>query len=87
MVGETLRMNEVVRVVERVLDEKWNVVTMRPEQWERRIETERDEGRKLWLQLGLVLMRDKVGEGILEPQLNKLFPDLEPLSVEGYMRK
>jgi hypothetical protein len=31
MVGETLRMNEVVRVVERVLDEKWNVVTMRPE--------------------------------------------------------
>jgi hypothetical protein len=88
MVGETVRMDEVVRIAERVLEGgKWDVRSVTAEELEARLEGEEDVGKRLWLQLGLVYTRDKEGEAWLEPKLNKLFPDIKPLTVEGYLRK
>jgi uncharacterized protein YbjT (DUF2867 family) len=90
MVGETVRMDEVVRIAEKVMGRKWEVRTVSPEEWEKRIEeldSENDPGRKMWAQLGLCYTRDVEGRGWLEGRLNVLFPDVKPLSVEGYLRR
>ena len=87
MVGETLRMDEVVRIVEKVMGKKWEIMTVAPAEWEERIRCEKDEVKKFWAQLGLIYSRDKVGQGVLEPRLNENFPDVKPLTVEQYMRK
>jgi hypothetical protein len=92
MVGETLRMDEVVRVAETVMGKRWQVKTVGPEDFESRIEGLGKEGdaaagRKIWAQLGLSYTRDVEGEGWLDGRLNELFPDVKPLTVEGYLRK
>lgn len=90
MVGETLRMDEVVRIAEKVMGKKWEVETVSPEELEARIEglgLEEEAGSKLWAQLALCYARDAEGEGWFEGRLNELFPDVRPLSVEGYLRR
>jgi hypothetical protein len=101
MAGETVRMDEVVRIAERVFSElggdgsrglggKWEVEKVTAEELEVRVkefEKTGDETKKLWAQLGLVYTNDREGEGWLEPRLSGLFPDLKPLTVEGYLRK
>jgi len=75
IVGETLRMDEVVQIAEKAMGKKWEVKTLSPQELELRIESENDAERKLWAQLGLSYARDIEGEG--------LFPDVSPLTVEG----
>lgn len=87
IVGETLRMDEVVRIAEKVMGKKWEVETQSPEELKVNIESEKDVERKLWAQLGLSYARDVEGEGWLDGRLNHLFPDVSPLTVEGYLRK
>lgn len=90
MVGETVRVDEVVRIAEQVMGKKWEVETVSPEELEAKIKglvLETDAGRKLWAQLALCYTKDAEGEGWFEGKLNGLFPDVQPLSVEGYLRK
>lgn len=90
MVGETLPMDEVVRIAEKVMGKKWEVTTVSPEEFQKSIEglmKEEDAGKKMWAQLGLCYTRDMEGEGWLEPRLNGLFSDVRPLTVEGYFRR
>lgn len=86
-VGDTLPMDEVVRIADSVMGKKWEITTVSPAEYEKRITEEQDEGKKFWLQLGLVYTRDAIDEGVLEPQLNQLLPDLKPLTVKDYMLK
>jgi NmrA-like family len=75
-VGETLRVDEVVRICEKYTGgAKWDVKTVRSQEYEDMIAKERDEGKKLWLQLGL------------EPTLNRNFAEIKPLCVEDFMKK
>jgi hypothetical protein len=87
IVGETMRMDEVVQIAEKVMGKKWEVETQSPEQLHVRIESETDDVKKLWAQLALSYARDVEGEGWFDGTLNRLFPDVSPLTVEGYMRK
>jgi hypothetical protein len=87
IVGETLRMDEVVEIAEKVMGKKWQVERLHPQELEVRIEAENDAERKLWAQLGLSYARDIEGEGWLDGRLNRLFPEVTPLTVEGYLRK
>ena len=87
IVGETLRMDEVVQIAEKAMGKKWEVKTLSPQELELRIESENDAERKLWAQLGLSYARDIEGEGWLDGRLNRLFPDVSPLTVEGYFKK
>ena len=80
-------MDEVVQIAEKAMGKKWEVKTLSPQELELRIESENDVERKLWAQLGLSYARDIEGEGWLDGRLNRLFPDVSPLTVEGYFRK
>lgn len=86
-VGDTLPMDEVVKIAEGVIGEKWQITTISAAEYEKRIAEEQDETTKLWLQLGLVYTHDAIDEGVLEPQLNQLMPNLKPLTVGKYMQK
>ena len=87
IVGETLGMDEVVQIAEKVMGKKWEVETLSPEELELRIESEENAEKKLWAQLGLSYARDIEGEGWLDGRLNRLFPDVSPLTVEKYLKK
>ncbi len=87
IVGETLRMDEVVQIAEKVMGKKWDMEKLTPEELEVRIGSEKDPERKLWAQMGLSYARDIEGEGWLDGRLNRLFPDVRPLTVEEYLRK
>jgi NmrA-like family len=90
MVGETLRMDEVVRIAEKVMGKKWEVETVSAEELEARIEgleSKEDAGEKMWAQLALCNTSDLEGKGWLEGRLNGLFPDVRPLTVKGYFRR
>lgn len=88
MVGETIRLDEVVKIIEKVRGQNMEV-TYRP--YEQVIEEEAKEEtvypNKMWAQLEVMLTRNRVGDGIVEPVLNELCPQVKPMSVEDYVRK
>lgn len=87
-VGETISMDEVTKIIEKVRGTRMNV-TYRP--FRQIVEEEAKEtvdwASKFWLQAELVHALDKAGEGVLEPVHNELVPQVRPISVEEYVRK
>ncbi|KAH7356033.1 hypothetical protein BKA66DRAFT_474373 [Pyrenochaeta sp. MPI-SDFR-AT-0127] len=89
LASETLRMDKVVQIIEKVRGKKMNVTYRKYEEIEKE-EAEVDVSnvsKLLWLQIELLASRNAVGEGIVEPILNKLCPSVKPMSVEEYMKK
>lgn len=88
MVGETIALDDVVRIIEKVRGKKMEV-TYRP--YEQVVEEEEKEKviypNKFWGQLEIMTARDRVGEGIVEPVLNVLCSDVKPMTVEEYVHK
>ncbi|ORY07010.1 hypothetical protein BCR34DRAFT_604013 [Clohesyomyces aquaticus] len=72
MVGETLGMDEVVRVIEEVSGRNMEVSYRAFEQMVRDMEEEKDDYRKFWKELEGMYARDVVGEGVLMPVLNEV---------------
>lgn len=87
IVGETLRMDEVVRIAEKGMGKTWKVERLSVDELETRIASENDTEKKLWAQLAQSYGRDVEGEGWFEGNLNRLFPDISLLTVEGYFNK
>ncbi|KAF9692919.1 hypothetical protein EKO04_009081 [Ascochyta lentis] len=87
-VGETIRMDEVVRIIEKVWGKKMEVV-YRP--YKQIVDEEAKEmvagPNKFWLQAEVVHALDKAGQGIVEPVHNDMVPQVKPISVEEYLRK
>jgi hypothetical protein len=88
MVGETLKMDEVVRIIEEVRGKKMNVTyrTIDEIREERKKNIE-DEMRVFWLELEETSARDRVGEGVIQPVLNGLCPGVRPMNVKEYISK
>ncbi|KAH8722659.1 hypothetical protein GQ44DRAFT_348038 [Phaeosphaeriaceae sp. PMI808] len=88
VVGETMRLDDVVKLIEKVRGRKMTITYRTYEQIK---EEERLEEvvypNKFWLQIELLVGRDKVGESVIQPVVNELCPNIQPLSVEGYLRK
>ncbi|PVH91427.1 NAD(P)-binding protein [Periconia macrospinosa] len=88
MVGETIHMDEVVKIIESVRGKKMEV-TFRP--YDQVVEENQKEEivypNKFWGQLEEMVARNAVGEGIVNPVLNELCPEVRPMSVEQYVRK
>lgn len=86
--GETIRMDDVVKVIEKVRGRKMEV-TYRP--YEQIVREEKEEKLdfpdRFWLQAELVHALDKAGEGVIEPVYNHLVPQVRPISVEEYLTK
>jgi hypothetical protein len=87
MVGETIRMDAVVKIAEAVRGRKMEVVYRQFDEVVKDKEAEADFYRKFWYELEEMMARDRVGEGILEPVLNRLCSGVKPISVEDYVRK
>lgn len=87
-VGETIQMDEVVTIVEKLRGQKMEVIC-RP--YEQVVEEEAKEliewPNKFWLQAEIVHAQDEPGEGVIEPVHNYLVPQVKPLSVEEYLIK
>ncbi|KAF2748592.1 hypothetical protein M011DRAFT_331718 [Sporormia fimetaria CBS 119925] len=87
MVGETLGMDEVVRVVERVRGREMEVVYRGFDEVVEKKERELDAYRRFWWELEEMMARERVGEGVVEPVLNALCPDVRPMGVRKYVEK
>ncbi|KAF1359638.1 NAD(P)-binding protein [Lizonia empirigonia] len=87
-VGETISMDEFTKLIEKVRRTRMDVI-YRP--FRQIVEEEAKEtvnwASKFWLQAKLVHALDKAGEGVLEPVHNELVPQVQPISVEEYVRK
>lgn len=88
MVGDTLSLDEMVRVIEKVRGRKMQV-TYRPYEQVEREEQENEivYPNGMWLQIELLVAQNIVGGSIVEPIVNGLCPDVRPVSVEEYMRR
>ena len=88
MAGDTLKIDEIVKIIENTRGVTMDVTYRQYEEIEKE-ETKEEVfyPDKFWLQIELLVGRNAVGEGIVEPDLNELCPHVEPLSVEEYMRK
>lgn len=87
MVGETLRMDEVVRLIEEVRGKKMDIEFRTQEQVQKEKERETNPHRLFWLELEEVYSRDREDEAVIRPVLNELCPDVKPMSVQDYLRK
>jgi hypothetical protein len=88
-VGETLSMDEVVAIVERVRGRKVQVKYRTHEEIEEDLSKvgKEDYLREFWLEMEVRYARDAEGEGIIVPVLNALVPQVKPMSAEEYVSK
>lgn len=86
MAGETLRLDEVVKMIEEVRGGTVDV-KHRPHETIEREEEAEDIGypNKFWLQIELLVAENKVGAGILPAIVNELCPAVKPISVREYL--
>lgn len=88
MVGETLEVDEVVNIVEKVRGREMEVERV---PFERVVMEEKKQTvvypDKFWGQLETVLARDEEGEAWVSPVLNGKCPEIEPMRVEEYVKK
>ena len=87
MVGETVGMDEVVRMVEQVRGRRVEVVYRPVERIREEKGREGDWEKVFWLELEEMYARDKEDEGVIRPTLNRLCPDVRPMRIKEYLMK
>jgi hypothetical protein len=87
MVGQTLRMDEIVALIEKVRGKKMEVEYRTPEQIRIEKEGEKDLMKVFWLELEEMETHDALDESVMRPILNELCPDVKPMAIEEYLRK
>ncbi|KAH6616255.1 hypothetical protein C7974DRAFT_441826 [Boeremia exigua] len=87
MVGDTVTMGELVAHAEAVTGQKMQVKAITKAEVEKQM-SELDEHNfmgMLWSEFRLAYIRDDEDEVILRPILNKLCPDVKPVSIRKFM--
>jgi hypothetical protein len=87
MVGETVRMDEIVRMVESLRGRRMEVVYRPMERIREEKAREPDWGRVFWLELEEMYARDAEDEGVIRPTLNRLCPDVRPMKLNEYLTR
>lgn len=86
--GETMRMDEVVNIIEKVRGRNMEI-TCRP--YKQIVEEEANKTVNFpdgfWLQAEPVHGLARAGEGVIESVHNDLVPQVKPISVEHFVRK
>ncbi|PVH75178.1 NAD(P)-binding protein [Cadophora sp. DSE1049] len=88
--GDTVRLDEVVDIAERVTGKKFDVRRLGRKELEKQVETlvsEQDMLKRMWVQLKLMMLDDEVGSAVLKPVVNELCPGIQAISVEKYLTK
>jgi hypothetical protein len=87
MVGETVWMDDVVKMMEQVRGAKVEVVYRPLEKVREEKDTERDWGKIFWLELEEIYARDQEDEGVISPTLNRLCPEIRPMKIKEFLIK
>jgi len=87
MVGSTMRMDEVVKLIEDVRQRKMDVTFRTPDQIRQEQALATDPNKLFWLELEEIYTRDRVDEAVIRPVLNGLCPDVKPMSIKDYLWK
>lgn len=89
IVGCNIRLDELLSHVEAATGRRFEVKTLQLEDLEKEVHKLLPEAflKKIWLELKLMIARDAVGEGVLDPVVNKLCPEIKPLDFESYLQK
>ena len=94
MVGETIGLDEVVRLIEDIRGGGMRVTTVDKEELERRaasiqgMGTTREEiVTKMTSQFELAMIEERSGLSVLEPIVNKLCPKVKPVTTKEYLEK
>jgi len=87
MAGSTMRMDEVVKLIEEVRQQKMDVTFRTPNEVSKERSQATDSNRLFWLELEEIYTRDREDEAVIRPVLNELCPDVVPISIKDYLLK
>ena len=95
MEGETVRVDEVLKVLEEKAGKgKWQVSTVTERELQERADriegvgtTRKEVVDKLVAQMEVMILKDEEDMGVIRPTINKLCPQVKPTSVEEYVAK
>jgi hypothetical protein len=89
IVGCTIRRDELLQLANKIVGGAFEVKRLTRGELEEHLASlsETDVLKRLWLELKLMYSNDAIGEGILEPVVNGLCPNVKPLDVETYLRR
>lgn len=89
MAGDTITMAELLSIAEGVTGKTFDVQKLTREDLEKQLsELKPDQFMEaLWLEFKLMYCRDAEGEGVLTPVVNRLCPEVKPVSVKEYLER
>lgn len=89
MAGETVTMDQLLRHAEEVTGKTFRVTALQADGIRRKIATfsSGDFSGLLWSDLDLAYTRDRDDEAVLQPVLNRPFPDIRPIPIRKYLEK
>ena len=94
MVGDTVRVDEVLGLLERHVGTAFEVSQVGKEELRRRAESVQGIGsnrneifKKMIAQIELVMLKESKQACMLEPIVNHLCPEVKPYSVDSYLKK
>ncbi|KAL6408103.1 uncharacterized protein AUP68_08476 [Ilyonectria robusta] len=89
MVGDTLTMGELLAHAEAITGKKFKVDVLKRRDLEERLAntSQEDFMGVLWTEINLACIRDREDEIVLPPVLNRMCPEVKPMSVREYMEK
>lgn len=90
MVGDTIRMDELLSIAEDVTGKKFQVKLVKREELEARmakLSFPDDFVDWMWTDIKLAYCRDEEGEVVLDPVVNRLCPEVKPVTMRGYIER
>lgn len=90
MAGSVMRMDEVVKVIEKVRKRKMAISYVAMKELEVKPKTleQRDDSDEMErIDMAMMYARDQEGEGFFKPRLYELCPEVNPVTVEEYMQQ
>jgi hypothetical protein len=88
MVGDTIRLDELLSIAESVTGKKFQVKVVKREELERRLASlslPNDFVEWMWTDIKLAYCRDEDGEVVLDPVVNRLCPEVKPMKIREYV--
>ncbi|KAL1955732.1 hypothetical protein VTO42DRAFT_8130 [Malbranchea cinnamomea] len=89
MAGDVLGFGEVVKLAEKVTGRRFRVKEVTKEQFQKEIEglAPEDWIRHMECTYSKIFCDDQIGETVLDPLLNRLCPQVKPITVAQYLEK
>lgn len=90
MVGDTIPMDDLLSIAEQVTGKKFQVKLVKREELEEKMTTlslPNDFIDWMWTDIKLAYCRDEDGEAVLDPVVNRLCPEVKPVTVREFIER